>query len=253
MDAELSKIFPRTALLFHFLRLFLWPTFIIGTLLFYEDDVLEILKTREVELPGVKIGKQIQEIQRNATIELDGLAKQVSTLQGKLADQDTEAAALSEQISARIESLGKSIEKETSLITLQTANIDNMAGTLESRGATAQLWEEEGFDALAQKDVYVALTAFKKAMDAWPEYHNVEEIYRTLAVNRQGLADKESPVWGDVYSKILTEFSWGIPASARERMRAYVDGKVQSDTPSGSTNVPGSSVDNERSTSPPTQ
>lgn len=87
---------------------------------------------------------------------------------------------------------------------------------LDPETAPAPEAERAGFAALVQQDHATALAAFRRAEEAWPEYHNVAEIRRLLE-RVQPASDAE---WRALYRTILTDYSWGMPAEAHRAMAA---------------------------------
>ncbi len=91
--------------------------------------------------------------------------------------------------------------------------------------ANAPDLERRGFEALLANDIRTARDAFRAAEKAWPEYHNVAEIARTL----DGLMKPgQSAVDGvlepaavkTLYRQILRDYSWGMPPDLKTRMQA---------------------------------
>jgi hypothetical protein len=87
-DSGLSA-HPTARLVLDYLRVLLWPALIVWAFLVFKGDMLEILKTREVEVAGAfKIGKHIEDLDRNTQAELDDLRRLVAELQAAPQDPD---------------------------------------------------------------------------------------------------------------------------------------------------------------------
>jgi hypothetical protein len=91
---------------------------------------------------------------------------------------------------------------------------------LDPATASAPEAERAGFDALLARDHAAALAAFRRAENAWPDYHNVAEIRRLLERARP-TSDAE---WRRLYAKILADYVWGMPDDQRRAMRDALSG-----------------------------
>ncbi len=91
---------------------------------------------------------------------------------------------------------------------------------LDPETASAPAAERAGFDALLARDHAAALVAFRRAEEAWPDYHNVAEIRRLLERTRPA----SEADWRRLYDTILTTFGWGMPADQRRAMHAALEG-----------------------------
>lgn len=215
----------RARLILDYIRTLLWPVILVIAVVAYKDDVFEILKEREIEVAGLRIGQRVSEVKSNFQAEMEDLRKMVEEL--AKADSGTgDDAARAEHVLERISGLERNLQREFTQIQEQTA-VAGRAGTPaltkppESR-EQAGVWEGRGFAALLNKDVDEAIAAFEQAKLAWPDYHNVAEIERFLQTRRNDLAAGSTDAWKDVYQTILTRFSWGMPTPVREQMRAEV-------------------------------
>jgi len=213
----------RARLILDYIRVLLWPVVLILAVLAYKDDVFEILKEREIEVAGLRIGQRVSEVKSNFQAEMEDLRKMVEDL--AKADSGTGAeAARAEHVLERISGLERDLQREFSQIQQQSVAVARPTAPAQLQQADAReqagLWEGRGFEALLNKNADEALTAFGQASAAWPDYHNVTEIERLLRTRRDELAAGSADAWNDVYQTILTRFSWGMPSPVREQMRA---------------------------------
>jgi tetratricopeptide (TPR) repeat protein len=88
---------------------------------------------------------------------------------------------------------------------------NNTSQELKSVKLTADDFEKLGFENLRDKNYEKAKENFKSSYEIYPTLHNVYEITRLL--------DKINPTdnnsWNQIYSIILKNYSWGIPADIR--------------------------------------
>lgn len=70
--------------------------------------------------------------------------------------------------------------------------------------------EREGFISLRDKRYDEALSSFKKAYEAFPTYHNVDEITQLLMKEQSNFKDPVSQ--RRILAEILEKYSWGIPS-----------------------------------------
>ncbi len=86
--------------------------------------------------------------------------------------------------------------------------------------------ERLGFEALLNNDIPAARDAFAAAEEAWPEYHNVAEIHRLLtAVARElppGTESLPRAKLHEVMTRIMEDYSWGMPPAIKTRMEAVL-------------------------------
>jgi hypothetical protein len=101
------------------------------------------------------------------------------------------------------------------------------AGGVGQSGLNAAVREERaGFGRLIAGDLVGAKKAFAAAYNAFPTYHNVDEISNKVLAGDlvAGYARADSTVrrahLKHALSKILTAYSWGIPSSMRPRLQA---------------------------------
>jgi hypothetical protein len=87
---------------------------------------------------------------------------------------------------------------------------------------TAADWEVRGFNHVLEKDISQALEAFTQAEKLWPDYHNVSEIRRLLIQKQDALKVKDSAQWKEVYQKILSQYSWGMPSDVSARIQNQI-------------------------------
>ena len=98
--------------------------------------------------------------------------------------------------------------------------------------ASAREWELAGFNAIIDRDADQAIASFGMAADAWPDYHNVDEIHRLLERNQASLAqaDRAERAWQNIAAEIVDKYLWRAPMSikiwAAQELLADYDGKA---------------------------
>jgi hypothetical protein len=213
-------------LILDYLKTFMWPAVVLFVVLFYQDDVLDILRNREVKFGGVfEIGQQVARIEKNAGEEIADLRALFQALQS--ADAGAGKTAIAADIETKLDNVGKNISREVDQIQrVQTlpaatpsapANVAPEESTPVPERAVAE--ERRGFEALLDRDAAAAQAAFEAAARLWPDYHNVAEIARLLRDNAAALKRSDTTAWQTVYRTVLSDYSWGMPGDLRPAFR----------------------------------
>jgi hypothetical protein len=112
---------PTARLVLDCLRVLLWPALIVWAFLVFKGDMLEIVKTCEVEVAGAfKIGKHIEGLNRNTQAELEDLRRLVAELQAAPQDPDR-VREVSDAVAASLEALERDFSREVAQLRLETA------------------------------------------------------------------------------------------------------------------------------------
>jgi hypothetical protein len=226
---------PLARLVLDYIRALLWPAMVLLAFVAMRDDIMKIVNTREVEIAGaLKIGKSIDDLESKAQAEIDDLKRMVANLQAAPQDPDRVKAATA-AVSANLEALERNIGREVAQIRVETAPVvaaqqltpsaqgNPAAGPADPR-SQAQRLEQQGFDALLERNLEAAIAAFSGAAKAWPGYHNVAEIERLLRTSQAQIAGGGDDAWQKLYRTILTQYSWGMPSASRAAMRDKAGG-----------------------------
>jgi len=226
METGKGDDYGAARLVLDYIRTFIWPTVLAIVLLFYKDDVLEIVKTREIEVGTLKIGQRVNDLNQNVQAELADLRTFVEEIRASASDR-SKVKDLSKQLADNIEVFEANLNKDIAQIQQETVT-PQLTRKLQTQStedprAQAQNWELKGFEYILSKDVDAAIEAFTKAEISWPAHHNVAEIKRLLVKNRDALGaarnDEKSAPWGQLYRTLLSEYSWGMPTSIRISLR----------------------------------
>lgn len=241
-------------LVLDYLKAFTWPALALFVVMFGWNDLMTLLRDREVNLFGVTLGQRVEGVQQRAEGELQDIAFLVGELENRLAavengdessapPADTapgspvdaapptpeDARELTRQIETKIGSLRENLAREVEQVQMTAPvaqqNLPPAATTTpNNREQRVAALERTGFDSLLANDFDTALDAFTRARKIWPDYHNVGEIQRILAQRRD-----DPPVsradWLRLYEMILIKYSWGMPDDVRAAMRAELKGK----------------------------
>lgn len=93
-------------------------------------------------------------------------------------------------------------------------------GTIKKEQNSSELAsrrEREGFISLRDKRYDAALSSFKKAYEAFPTYHNVDEITQLLMKEQYNFKDPVAQ--RRILTEILEKYSWGIPSDLVESLQ----------------------------------
>jgi len=111
---------------------------------------------------------------------------------------------------AQGEALSKALENSTVFSTLINPSKDGLQ--------LAKEMEKKGYDALLDKNVKDAIQYFKDSENSFNGYNQVYEIAFYLNGAQKDLLSKDSTSWKQAYKKILTDFSWKMPAAYKAKL-----------------------------------
>ncbi len=86
--------------------------------------------------------------------------------------------------------------------------------------------EISGFRAILEGDLENARRLFEAAYNAYPTYHNVDEIYhRVLTQNRVrayniGSSNEKQSIQREIMQEIVTNYNWGMPEDLLDEMKS---------------------------------
>ena len=256
MAAEGGQRYELGRLILDYLRTFMWPVVIIAFATFYFEDLVELIKGREVKVLGVEIGPAVAQLQETTEQELADLQALVAELEANFrreleaAGRDEAAAPAETAVSEQTQEAARAVETKLSSL---RANLDREAQALReaaiqqalpspaaapqspvqmapapgvptARAEQAATLERAGFQAILDRRLDDAIRAFEGAREAWPDYHNVDEIAEYLARMRANQASPDAAdwAWAAIDRTMLTKYSWGMPADLRDTFRARV-------------------------------
>lgn len=191
---EYSKI------VLEYIKTLIWPIILIVAFFSYEDEMLDLLKNREIDAFGLKIGKNIDVISTAYSTEINALKQSIVDAGGN------------EELLNKIADIDKNIKKELSAVKQQTESPQLIEPKAVSRSQVSVI-EREGFEAIVNQDVTLAIQKFSAASELWSDYHNVSEIKRLLIRQQSGLNSPEA--WLALNRTILEKYSWGMPSDIR--------------------------------------
>jgi hypothetical protein len=215
------------------IKILVWPLLILVGVWWLGNDFREMLTTRTWEFGGIiKVGNSIKDLQ--------------SALQGALSDQkdfleqilsvstdSSKVRDIADKALKNIENAQKGVKSDIQNIKqIFPRAIARESGQVRGEStrqrtdardrSAAKVWETSGFQYMLKRDIGRSIEAFFAAKEAWPDYHNVKEIWELLNKNKDALRTPESDGWNRVYQEILKTYSWGMPPEVRQAMRKYV-------------------------------
>ena len=227
-----EKSIATARLILDYIRTFIWPLVVVFILLLYKQDVLQLIKTRQIKVAGVfEVGESINDLNANAQAELADLRKFIEEIRAS-ANDPAKVAQLTENLTANVDSLKVNLDKNITQIKRESTQPRQMKSEATAPSAAdakgqAQSLELRGFEALLDRDVDAAIDAFAKAEALWPDYHNVTEIKRLLTRKQNELAsapkEGKSPAWSELYRILISKYSWGMPTAVRTKLHAALD------------------------------
>ena len=213
-------------LILDYLRVFIWPLVILVVIFIYQNDIRKILSEREVDIFGLRIGKQVADIEKRTLAEIDDIR---ILLEKQRAGESADVNDISKDIEAKLTSLENNLNREIGRIqqtqeqiemaTQKTASDEIGTRPTATRLERAAAAERQGFEHLLERDVDGAIGAFGRAYEIWPDYHNVQEILESLEKAKDRLRSRDNSSWNQLYRMILTKYSWGLPKDLRLQFR----------------------------------
>lgn len=227
MSAEENRTpYALGRLVLDYLRVFMWPLVILVVIFIYQGDIRKILSEREVDIFGLRIGKQVAEIEKQTLAEIDDIRALLERQRGQ---GSGDVSDISKDIEAKLASLESNLNREIGRIQQTQEQMEQASRKrvpdesrprpAASRSERAAAAERQGFEYLLNRDVDAAIEAFGKAFEIWPDYHNVQEIVKSLEQARERLRSRDDRSWNKLYRMILTQYSWGLPKDLRLQFR----------------------------------
>ncbi len=211
----------RAEFILEVIKLLLWPTLIVIAVMWLQDDVIDLLKSRTWKIGIIEVGNKIENLENTVQGELilqkDYLIKILNNSSDSTKVREYVHLAMGSIENAQsgvkkdIQSIQETIpeRRESQLVSQQT---------MEEKPKTAKRWEYLGFNNLVEMEIDDAIEAFTESEKLWPNYHNVSEIRLLLVEKREILKAKDSPEWRALYNEILEKYSWGMPSDIRQKL-----------------------------------
>lgn len=79
--------------------------------------------------------------------------------------------------------------------------------------------ENKAFQYLFDKNIDQALATCEECEKTYPSYHSVYDLKNMLKKEREGLLDKNSGKWKEIYLKILNNYSWRLSTDIMDKLR----------------------------------
>jgi hypothetical protein len=254
MAAEGGQRYELGRLILDYLRIFMWPVIVVALATFYFEDLMEVVKGREVNIFGLEIGPAVAQLQETTEQELADLQALVAELKanyrreleaaGRAETGAPAEAAVSEQtqqaaqaVETKLSSLRANLDREAralreaaiqqalpqpTAVPPSPAQMPQVPGLPTARAEQAATFERTGFEAILERRLDDAIRAFERAREAWPEYHNVDEIANYLARVQATEGPLDAAAWAAIDRTMLTKYSWGMPGDLRDTFRARV-------------------------------
>lgn len=234
--SEKSSSKTTAELVLEYARVFIWPLVILFALIIFKSQMENILENRKIKIGGLlEIGERIQEIEKQATIEIQDVKKLTAELKRIQQDGSNESiAAISSKITDKLEALDTNLTISVSRLRKDTTSLKQgivqqqsiqqiplFNEAINKEGAKAL--EAEGFKYVLDRNLSEAIRAFSEADSLWPGYHNVAKIQSYLKHYEAELAaaskaDKVK-LWDQLYETLLLKYSWGMPTDIREQLQ----------------------------------
>jgi hypothetical protein len=207
------------------LKALIWPALILFFALYYQNDFLSILRTREFKVSatgGIEIGKAVETLE-TAQAGIDQVFQRWS--QAPPEDQPKIKAQLQRYLSQDLGQLSAQLSAAATASTPAAASAPGPTlapAEAAAPGLSAPDRERQGFRDLASRNFTAALDNFDRAYALFPTLHNVEEIRRILRERSAALKAGDDGAWKQLYDEILKNYAWGMPPDVRDKFQAAV-------------------------------
>lgn len=121
---------------------------------------------------------------------------------------------ITESSDKQTKQMGEKLSKDLQNSTIFKTLVNPSKEGLEN----AKAMELNGYNALFNKDVKKAIQYFKDSENSYNSYHQVYEIAFYLNGNQKKLINNDEKAWTETYRKILSDFSWKMPADVRLKL-----------------------------------
>ncbi len=237
-EKENNKTDNRAAaeIVLDYVKVFIWPLVILFAIVIFKSQMENILDTRKIKIGGLlEIGERIEDIEKQATIEIQDVKKLTAELEQEQQRGSSEnVAVISRKIADKLEALDSNLSESVSMLRKDTSRLESgivqhrsiqqiplFNETIDKEGAKAL--EAEGFKYIVDRKLSEAVEAFSEAEKLWPGYHNVAGIQRYLTEFEKKLVEASTAekveLWDELYETLLLKYSWGMPRDIREQLR----------------------------------
>ena len=238
-----------------YIRTLIWPLFAMMVLLVFQNDIRGMISSGiELDILGVTIkgasGENIKKLlEREAQLRdaVDGLERKLreqAGLNDRLASEKEQLLEKQANLEARLAQVDipggvdtaellvplAAIEEEEMKVSNQDLQRDiqrnlNVAQMILAgpSAKTASVREREGFENILAGRWNAAMESFQAAYEAYPDYHNVSEIYGLLKNKLDALVAGDEKAVQEVLNAIVERYSWGAP----EDVIARIKGKLK--------------------------
>jgi septal ring factor EnvC (AmiA/AmiB activator) len=157
-----------------------------------------------------------------------------------LKNRKQELSRVEQELSQRGEQLGKA----EATLALQTEQIRQVQQEIEQGNVVAaqekivnistDFKENEinGFRAILEGDLENARRLFEAAYNAYPTYHNVDEIYHQVLTQDRvrtyniGSSNEKQSIQREIMQEIVENYSWGMPEDLLDEMKSRLASEV---------------------------
>jgi len=199
--------------------------------------VLTFALYRQKQLSNIQTKlRTVQEQEQEVRAQTQTAQTQTAQTQTALAQAELAQAELA-QLQAQLQA-----KQATSRITEQNRQQAEATGQNANESAASR-YETMGFDALLLGNLSSARQYFGQAYEAFPAYHNVDEIYKQVLSDQIVTTFESSDAAGrgkilrEIYQSILQNYAWGAPTDALTQMQTRLSATVEY-FPRGTPNEP---------------
>jgi tetratricopeptide (TPR) repeat protein len=243
----------RSELTLEYWKILIWPILVIVIALVFRTPITSVFMSGDIELNvlGVTLKgsksnmKQIDDLKRKELMlqkDLKKTAQDIDSLHAenkRLYTENLEIKSRLDNLLLEQQKSGQNVEAARKLLAQEKDRAKKDAEesnrvyqdakqritqsqklVSKPRVKIAKKFETAGFENLINDRFDESLEDFEKAYEAYPEYHNVEEISKLLRKNIKGLNDisRREQTQIDVYRPILEKYSWEIPDDIKQEM-----------------------------------
>jgi hypothetical protein len=163
------------------------------------------IKQNELKEIEVDLKNRKQELNR-VEQELSQREQQLSKAEETLAQQNDQVRQAQQKIAQ-----GNIVAAQEQIVNISTDFKEN---------------EINGFRAILEGDLENARRLFEAAYNAYPTYHNVDEIYRRVLTQDRvrayniGSSNEKQSIQREIMQEIVVNYSWGMPEDLLNKMKS---------------------------------
>jgi hypothetical protein len=223
-------------------KILVWPLTLLIALFMFKGPIENFLASLSSVISNpaqestFEISKDRFIFSKRAKDETEQIATELKQLQQQVSKENINKQKLFqklEQLEFKANSVVKNIDQDQAVLAavseraLQKTRRSEVLPSTNKATELAFSYEQDGFKALLNKDLSLALHNFSQAENTKPGYHSTFEIKNFLTEKTREITSNPSLVqtekfWQHVYEEIVKKYSWGMPSSIKTELKSRI-------------------------------